>query len=121
MRAEAYRSMADERGQVCHLQAAVFQVLVDRESRRRARMVAAIAARPGPEGGQFSGSRNLAFRAKQGYSATRECFLCHKRHSDNHFCDFRFHEPPYEPRATLDLYRVVMYDLIIHAQTVSTD
>ena len=34
MRAEAYRSMADERGQVSQLQAAVSQVLVDRESRR---------------------------------------------------------------------------------------
>ena len=29
MRAEAYRSMADERGQLCHVQAAVCQVLVD--------------------------------------------------------------------------------------------
>ena len=44
MRAEAYRSMADERGQVSHLQAAVSQVLVDRESRRRARIRRAIAA-----------------------------------------------------------------------------
>ena len=37
MRAEAYRSMADERGQLCHLQAAVWQVLVG-ESRREARI-----------------------------------------------------------------------------------
>jgi len=29
------------------------------------------------------------------YRATRECFLCHIRPSDNRFCDFRFHEPPY--------------------------
>ena len=34
------------------------------------------------------------FSSNQGYSVTRECFLCHKRPSDNHFCDFRFHEPP---------------------------
>ena len=64
MRAEAYRSMADERGQVSQLQAAVSQVLVDRESRRRARIRAAIAARPGREGGQFSGSIRAAFRRK---------------------------------------------------------
>ena len=38
MRAEAYRSMADERGQVWQLQAAVWQVLVDRETRRQARI-----------------------------------------------------------------------------------
>ena len=31
MRAEAYRSMADERGQLWHVQAAVWQVLVDGE------------------------------------------------------------------------------------------
>ena len=64
MRAEAYRSMADERGQMSHLQAAVSQVLVDRESRRRARIRPAIAARLGREGGQFSGSLNLAFQGK---------------------------------------------------------
>ena len=34
------------------------------------------------------------FSANEGYSATRECFLCHIRPSDNRFCDFRFHEPP---------------------------
>ena len=36
MRAEAYRSMADERGQVSHLQAAVSQVLstVNRDAER---------------------------------------------------------------------------------------
>ena len=34
------------------------------------------------------------FSANEGYSATPECFLCHIRHSDNRFCDFRFHEPP---------------------------
>ena len=55
MRAEAYRSMADERGQVCHLQAAVCQVLGDRESRRRARIVAAIAAPRGPDHGPEGG------------------------------------------------------------------
>ena len=37
----------------------------------------------------------LTYFANEGYSVTRECFLCHKRDSDNHFCDFRFHEPPY--------------------------
>ena len=62
MRAEAYRSMADERGQVWQLQAAVWQVLVDRESRRRARIRRAIAARPGRRGGQFSGSLGPAFQ-----------------------------------------------------------
>ena len=35
--------MADERGQVWQLQAAVWQVLVDRETRRRARIRPAIA------------------------------------------------------------------------------
>ena len=64
MRAEAYRSMADERGQVWQLQAAVWQVLVDRETRPRARIRRAIAARPGREGGQFSGSLDLAFQGK---------------------------------------------------------
>ena len=53
MRAEAYRSMADERGQVCHLQAAACQVLVDRESRRRARIRPAIAAPVGRRGVNF--------------------------------------------------------------------
>ena len=53
--------MADERGQVWQLQAAVWQVLVDRETRPRARIRRAIAARPGREGGQFSGSLNLGF------------------------------------------------------------
>ena len=68
MRAEAYRSMADERGQMSHRQAAVSQVLVDRESRPRARIHRAIAARPGRRGGQFSGSQILAifcFRRKR--------------------------------------------------------
>ena len=51
MRAEAYRSMADERGQLSHLKAAVSQVLVDRESRRRAGIRPAIAARLGRRGG----------------------------------------------------------------------
>ena len=65
MRAEAYRSMADERGQMSHLQAAVSQVLVDRESRRRAGIRPAIAARLGRRGGQFSGSGRAAFQRKR--------------------------------------------------------
>ena len=68
MRAEAYRSMADERGQVWQLQAAVWQVLVDRESRRRARIVAAI---------DFKDGEDELFSEIEGHSATRECFLCH--------------------------------------------
>ena len=63
MRAEAYRSMADERGQVSQLQAAVSQVLVDRESRRRARIRPAIAARLGRRGVNFP-DRAFSFSAK---------------------------------------------------------
>ena len=63
MRAEAYRSMADERGQVCHLQAAVCQVLVDRESRGRARIRRAIAAAAAGGGGNFP-DRALSFLAQ---------------------------------------------------------
>ena len=61
MRAEAYRSMADERGQVWQLQAAVWQVLVDRESRRRARIVAAIAAPRGQRGVNFKDGEHELF------------------------------------------------------------
>ena len=55
--------MADERGQVSHLQAAVSQVLVDRESRRRARIRRAIAAPANGGGGNFP-DRGRSFSAQ---------------------------------------------------------
>ena len=46
-------------------------------------------------GGNFPDRLSELFSANEGYSATRQCFLRHIRPSDNRFCDFRFHEPPY--------------------------
>ena len=51
-------------------------------------------------GVNFPDRRFKLFSANEGYSATRECFLCHIRPSDNRFCDFRFHEPPYRLTVT---------------------
>ena len=88
--------MTDAHGQHSHVSGAPSQVLVDRESRRRARIRPAIAARVARRGVNFPDRDFYLFSANQRYSLTRECFLCHKRPSDNHFCDFRFHEPPYK-------------------------
>ena len=56
--------MTDAHGQHSRVSGAPSQVLVDRETRPRARIRRAIAARPGREGGQFSGSLHLAFQGK---------------------------------------------------------
>ena len=55
--------MTDAHGQHSHVSGAPSQVLVDRESRRRARIRPAIAARVGRRGGQFYGSL-LSFSAQ---------------------------------------------------------
>ena len=105
MWAEAYRSMADERGQLCHVQAAVCHVLVDGEMRWRRGENAFLPSGSSkklcavlPTGGQLSKSTNSQ-KNDHGPRLMKNTF---HRTNGPQTIDIRrshFHEPPYSKRA----------------------